>query len=133
MLSRTQESVPRMKSLLSQVIQILTWPAVNWADLVGKDQESTEPNLKAVDVNLKGTLFTTQLAPHHFIKQNGEKPAPEQEDTCLVLIGSGAASLDCLRGPVYPSAKWAVRGIMHSLRRTAFFHGSRINVISPWY
>ncbi|KAF7883961.1 hypothetical protein EAF00_011273 [Botryotinia globosa] len=80
-----------------------------------------------------GTLYTTQLALHYFVEQNGEKPSPQQENTCLVLIGSVAAFLDCLRGPVYPSTKWAARGIMHFLRRTAFYHGSRVNVISPWY
>lgn len=26
-----------------------------------------------------------------------------------------------------------MRGIMHSLRRTAHHYGSRVNVISPWY
>ncbi|KAH8588438.1 hypothetical protein B0O99DRAFT_525041 [Bisporella sp. PMI_857] len=99
----------------------------------GEDQDPTEPNLTAVDVNLKGVLYTTKIALHYFVKQNGTKPSPQQEDTCLVLIGSGAAFLDCLRGPVYPSTKWAVRGIMHTLRRTGFYHGSRVNVISPWY
>ncbi|KFZ16332.1 hypothetical protein V501_02271 [Pseudogymnoascus sp. VKM F-4519 (FW-2642)] len=99
----------------------------------GEDKEPTEPNLKAIDVNLKGTLYTTKLAMHYFIKQNGEKLSPQQEDTCLVLIGSGAAFLDCPRGPVYPSTKWGVRGIMHTLRRTAFHHGTRVNLISPWY
>ncbi|KAF8862465.1 NAD(P)-binding protein [Acephala macrosclerotiorum] len=93
----------------------------------------TKPDLTTVDVNLKGTLYTTKLALHYFIQQNGETPSPQQEDTCLVLIGSGAAFLDCLRGSVYPSTKCAVSGIMHSLRRTAFYYGSRVNVISPWY
>ncbi|KAH7403838.1 hypothetical protein BKA64DRAFT_777550 [Cadophora sp. MPI-SDFR-AT-0126] len=99
----------------------------------GNDAEPTEPNLKTIDVNLKGALYTTKLATHYFIKQNGQTPSPSQEDTCLVLIGSGAAFLDCLRGPVYPSTKWAMRGIMHTLRRTAFYYGSRVNIISPWY
>ncbi|RHZ55161.1 putative short chain dehydrogenase/reductase [Aspergillus thermomutatus] len=37
-------------------------------------------------------------------------------------------------GGIIPcKTKWATRGIMHSLRRTAFYYGSRINVISPWY
>ncbi|KGO42689.1 hypothetical protein PEX1_104960 [Penicillium expansum] len=70
---------------------------------------------------------------HHFIRQNGTKNSPEQEDTSLILIGSGAAFLDCPRPPQYCASKWAMRGIMHSLRRTAFFYGSRVNVISPWY
>ncbi|ODM23731.1 hypothetical protein SI65_01320 [Aspergillus cristatus] len=99
----------------------------------GDDQELAEPNLSIIDVNIRGTLYTTKLATHYFIKQNGQKPSPGQEDTCLVLIGSGAAFLDCPRAPQYCASKWAMRGIMHSLRRTAFYYGSRVNVISPWY
>jgi len=92
---------------------------------------------------------------HYFIKQNGDlsntAPAPasttastststattpadtKPEDTCLILIGSGAAFLDIPRGPIYPATKFAARGVMHSLRRTAHFYTSRVNVISPWY
>ncbi|KAH0281372.1 phosphoglycerate mutase-like protein, partial [Aureobasidium melanogenum] len=92
-----------------------------------------KPDLKTIDVNLNGVLYTTKLCLHHFIKQSGQTPSPPQEDTCLVLIGSGAAFLDVARTPQYEATKWAVRGIMHSLRRTAHLFGSRVNVISPWY
>jgi NAD(P)-dependent dehydrogenase (short-subunit alcohol dehydrogenase family) len=98
----------------------------------GDEHEPKEPNLDIIDVNLKGVLFTAKLAAHYFIKQNGYQRSPQQEDTCLVLIGSGAAFLDCPRGPQYAATKWAMRGIMHSLRGTAFYYGSRVNVISPW-
>lgn len=99
----------------------------------GEDQEPAEPDLSTIDINLKGTLYTTKLAIHYFVKQNGQTPSEKQEDTCLVLIGSGAAYVDTPRGPQYPATKWANRGIMHSLRRTAFYYGSRVNMISPWY
>ncbi|KAL2066805.1 hypothetical protein VTL71DRAFT_1229 [Oculimacula yallundae] len=103
-------------------------------DFAGKDNPPTKPNLATLNVNLTGALYTTKLATHYFISQNGQSPFEQkQEDTCLVLIGSGAAFLDCLRGPTYPATKWAMRGIMHSLRRTAGWYGSRVNVISPWY
>lgn len=95
-------------------------------------QEPEEPNVETIDVNIRGTLYTAKLSAHHFIQQNGQSPSLEQEDTCLVLIGSGAAFLDCPRAPQYCASKWAMRGIMHSLRRTAFYYGSRVNVISPW-
>ena len=97
------------------------------------DSDPQEPDLKTIDVNIRGTLFTAKLAGHYFIKQNGTTVSPEQEDTCLILVGSGAAFLDCLRIPQYSASKWAMRGIMHALRRTTFFYGSRVNVISPWY
>ena len=99
----------------------------------GDGNEPEKPDLSTIDVNLVGPLYTSKLASHYFVKQNGQEPSPAQEDTCLVLIGSGAAFLDCPRAPQYCAAKWAMRGIMHSLRRTAFYYSSRVNVISPWY
>lgn len=97
------------------------------------DQEPAKPDLTIVDINIKGPLYTAKLAAHYFIRQNGSTPTLGQEDTCLILIGSGAAFLDCPRAPQYSASKWAMRGIMHSLRRTTYYYGSRVNVISPWY
>ncbi|KAK9311077.1 hypothetical protein V1522DRAFT_417656 [Lipomyces starkeyi] len=99
----------------------------------GENQEPEKPDLSTIDININGTLYTVKLSLHYFVKQNGQETSSIQEDTCLVLIGSGAAFLDCLRIPQYSATKWAMRGIMHSLRRTAFYYGSRVNVISPWY
>lgn len=99
----------------------------------GADQGPHRPDLKIIDVNLKGVLYTAKLAMHYFVLQNGQTPRQSQEDTCLILISSGAGFLDVPRSPQYCSTKWAIRGIMHSLRRTAFYYGSRINVIAPWY
>jgi NAD(P)-dependent dehydrogenase (short-subunit alcohol dehydrogenase family) len=99
----------------------------------GPDRSPKKPNLGIVDVNLSGALYTCKLAMHYFITQNGTSTSSSQSDTCLILIGSGAAYLDCPRGPQYSATKFAMRGIMHSLRRTAFYYGSRINMISPWY
>ncbi|KIX92909.1 uncharacterized protein Z520_11385 [Fonsecaea multimorphosa CBS 102226] len=91
-----------------------------------------KPELSTVDVNLNSVLYTSKIAMHYFIKQNGTTPSPSQEDTCLVLVSSGAGIHDCLRMPQYCATKWAVRGLMHGLRRTAHLYGSRVNVISPW-
>jgi NAD(P)-dependent dehydrogenase (short-subunit alcohol dehydrogenase family) len=99
----------------------------------GPNQPPKKPNLDIIDVNLNGALYTSKLAMHYFMTQNGTSPNNAQTDTCLVLIGSGAAYLDCPRGPQYSASKYAMRGIMHSLRRTTFYYGSRINMISPWY
>ncbi|KAJ4993881.1 AdhA [Stagonosporopsis vannaccii] len=99
----------------------------------GDDKEPTKPSLKILNVNLESVMYTAKLAFHYFIKQNGTTPSPSQQDTCLVLIGSGAAFLDVPRTPQYCAAKWGMRGMMHALRRTAFYYGSRVNVISPWF
>jgi NAD(P)-dependent dehydrogenase (short-subunit alcohol dehydrogenase family) len=97
------------------------------------DNEPERPDLSIIDNNIKGPLFTAKLAAHYFIRQNGQTPTPGQQDTCLILVGSGAAFLDVPRSPQYSASKWAMRGVMHSLRRTAYYYGSRVNVISPWY
>ncbi|GKU08620.1 15-hydroxyprostaglandin dehydrogenase [Fusarium langsethiae] len=99
----------------------------------GYGKEPQKPDLQVIDVNVKGMLYTAKLAMHYFVSQNGTEPQREQEDTCLILISSGAGFLDVPRSPEYSSTKWAVRGIMHALRRTAFYYGSRVNVIAPWY
>lgn len=99
----------------------------------GANEGPQKPNLKTIEINLCAVLYTIKLAMHYFIRQNGTTQASGQEDTCLILVGSGAAFLDCPRGPQYAATKWGSRGIMHSLRRTAHFYGSRVNMISPWY
>ncbi|KAH8195831.1 hypothetical protein TruAng_010001 [Truncatella angustata] len=77
----------------------------------GADQEPIKPDLSIVDINVNGSLFTTNLALHYFGRLFWTDP----------------------RGPQYSASKWAMRGIMHSMRRTAYYYGSRVNVISPWY
>ena len=69
-----------------------------------------KPEMSTIDINIKGTLHTSKLAMHYFINQNGTVPSDKQEDTCLVLIGSGAGIHDCLRIPQYSATKWAMRG-----------------------
>jgi hypothetical protein len=50
-------------------------------------------------------MYTAKFAFHYFVKQNGTTPEPSHQDTCLVLIGSGAAFLDVPRTPQYCAAK----------------------------
>ncbi|KAG9524333.1 phosphoglycerate mutase-like protein, partial [Aureobasidium melanogenum] len=78
-----------------------------------------KPDLKTIDVNLNGVLYTTKLCLHHFIKQNGQTPSQQQEDTFLILIGSGAAFLDVAQTPQYEATKYVKTKI---LSEEAFEH-----------
>jgi NAD(P)-dependent dehydrogenase (short-subunit alcohol dehydrogenase family) len=78
-------------------------------------------------------MYTSKLGMHYFIKQNGTSSSYDQQDTCLVLISSGAGYFDVPRTPQYCTSKWAIRGIMHALRRIAPYYGGRVNIIAPWY
>ncbi|KAK3633535.1 hypothetical protein LTR56_015788 [Elasticomyces elasticus] len=99
----------------------------------GDDHEPTRPDSRIIDINLNGALYTTKLAMHYFIKQNGTRQSSSQHDTCLILIGSGAAYLDVPRSAQYSASKWAIRGVMHAMRRMTHHYGGRVNMISPWY
>ncbi|KAF2676340.1 NAD(P)-binding protein [Lentithecium fluviatile CBS 122367] len=101
--------------------------------LLWREHEPVKPDLSVIDINLSDVLYTVKTTLHYFIKQTGTEVSLSQEDTSLILIGSGAAFIDCPRGPQYSSTKLAMRGIMHSMRRTAFYCESRVNIVSPWH
>ncbi|OJD38718.1 short chain dehydrogenase reductase family oxidoreductase [Diplodia corticola] len=98
------------------------------------NDEPSEPSLNTIDVNFNGVLYTTKLALHHFRRQHATAIADgskEPPDTSLVLQGSIAAYLDTSTFCQYGASKWAVRGLMRTLRRVVGAHGTRVNTICP--
>lgn len=99
-----------------------------------------KPNLKILDINLVGVMYTIKLALHYFRKQynaavNKEPGAAlvsSDLDSCLVLQGSLAGFVDQPGSPQYNASKFGLRGTMRCLRRTVLQHGTRINYIAPW-
>jgi NADP-dependent 3-hydroxy acid dehydrogenase YdfG len=85
--------------------------------------EPAEPDLRIVNINFMGVLYTTKLALHYFTK------GPSR-DKCLILKSSLAGYLDITGAPLYNSSKFAVRGLMCNLRRSGY---CRVNVIAPWF
>ncbi|SPO04142.1 uncharacterized protein DNG_06825 [Cephalotrichum gorgonifer] len=45
----------------------------------GSDQGPQKPDLRIIDVNLYGALYTTKLALHYFISQNGTEASPNMD------------------------------------------------------
>ena len=95
-------------------------------------EEPEEPKLNVLNVNLVGVLYTVKLALHYFRRQNASNKG-EPLDQVLVLQGSLAGYLDLPGALQYASSKFALRGIMRSLRRTEHVHNIRVNYIGPWY
>lgn len=89
------------------------------------DEEPQPPNLKLLDVNLVGVLYTAKLAGYYFNKQSWET-----FDRCLILVSSIMGYVDTQGSSVYGSAKHGVRGAMCCLRRKG---AMRVNAIAPWY
>ncbi|KAF4304673.1 Short-chain dehydrogenase/reductase SDR [Botryosphaeria dothidea] len=96
-------------------------------------EDPSESSLKMLDVNFKGVVYTAKLALHHFRRQHAAAtaegdPAPE---TSLILQGSIASYMDSSTFCEYATSKWAVRGLMRTLRRVVPAHGTMVNAICP--
>ncbi|KAF2020074.1 short chain dehydrogenase reductase [Aaosphaeria arxii CBS 175.79] len=92
-------------------------------------QPPIRPNLRILEINLIGMVYTTKLAMHYFRRQ----PQSSSRDRCLILKGSIAAYADQPGSPQYNASKWGARGLMRNLRRTAWRDGIRVNFVAPWY
>jgi NAD(P)-dependent dehydrogenase (short-subunit alcohol dehydrogenase family) len=88
-------------------------------------EEPTEPDLKILNVNLIGVMYTAKLAMHYFNQQRNDI----ERDRCLILKSSLAGYIDIAGAPLYQTAKFGVRGLMHCLRRLDYM---RVCVIAPW-
>ncbi|CAK7238081.1 hypothetical protein SEUCBS140593_010310 [Sporothrix eucalyptigena] len=88
-----------------------------------------KPELRTVDVNLYGTLYTAKLALHYFRRQ----PLSPEHDRCLIIKGSIAAYADQPGSPQYNVSKWGARGLFRNLRRTVHRENIRVNFVAPWY
>ncbi|KAK4552508.1 hypothetical protein LTR86_010352 [Recurvomyces mirabilis] len=94
--------------------------------------EPKEPNIKVTYVNTIGVIYTAKLAMWYFTKQHSQAQG-KQEDQVLVLQASIAGYVDLAGVAQYTSSKFAVRGLLRSLRQTAGMSGARVNLIAPWY
>lgn len=98
-------------------------------EAVTDEGNPTEPDLTVLKTNLLGVAYTAKLANFYFPKQ----PDGADRDRCLVITASLSGYIDHPGSPQYNASKWAVRGLMRSLRRTGPSFGMRVNVIAPWF
>ncbi|KAK6429201.1 hypothetical protein LTR95_014653, partial [Oleoguttula sp. CCFEE 5521] len=98
-----------------------------------KTNESTgeplEPDLGIFKINAVGPMYTARLALHYLAQQE----AGEWGDKCLIMTASLAGYVGLPGLPQYSAAKFAVRGMMQSLRQTATTKGIRVNILAPWF
>ncbi|KAI9708901.1 MAG: hypothetical protein M1828_002573 [Chrysothrix sp. TS-e1954] len=99
-----------------------------------------KPNLKTIEINLIGVLYTTHLALFWLQKNPGSKPAhakiePQERprDRHLLLIGSMASLGPIPAQPLYAVSKHGVLGLFRTLRATCWIHGIRVNLVCPYF
>lgn len=102
------------------------------------DEEAPPPNLKAIEVNLVGVLYTSHLALYHLPRNPGSSESGPTSnpssirDRHLLIMGS-VASLGPMPAQVlYSTSKHGVLGLFRTLRSTAFMHGVRVNLVAPY-
>lgn len=92
------------------------------------DSDPQKPDLKILDTNLYGVMYTASLATHYFQKT----PLNDNHDRCVVLQASLAGYVDLAGAPQYQVSKYGGRGFMVCARHGAGLEGVRVNTINPW-
>lgn len=108
---------------------ILFTTLLTYMSTTDPELQPTKPDLRLLDVNLTGVMYTAKLAMHFFRRQ---KLSPEY-DRCLILKSSLAGYIDLPGAPIYNASKFGVRAIMRNLRWTAWQESTRVNVVAPWF
>jgi NAD(P)-dependent dehydrogenase (short-subunit alcohol dehydrogenase family) len=85
--------------------------------------------LNIADTNIHGTLYTFKLAVHYFRKT----PLSEGRDRCFAITGSMVAYIDSPANWEYTCSKYALLGLMRTVRRSSWQQGIRINHVAPCY
>ncbi|KAH8803072.1 short chain dehydrogenase/reductase-like protein [Xylogone sp. PMI_703] len=102
--------------------------------------EPRPPNLKCLDVNLIGVLYTTHLALYYLPRNPGSDkaspstvPGKSPRDRHILLIGSVASVFPIPAQIIYGISKHAVLGLFRQLVGSSFIHGIRVNILCPYF
>ncbi|RDW68738.1 uncharacterized protein DSM5745_08498 [Aspergillus mulundensis] len=87
------------------------------------------PDLRPIDVNLKGTFYTATLALHYF-----RLPRPsDSASASLTIVSSLAGYIDDTHSTAYTASKFGSRGLFRAIRAQASSQlNVRVNAICPW-
>ncbi|KAI9835228.1 MAG: hypothetical protein M1838_005361, partial [Thelocarpon superellum] len=98
------------------------------------------PDLRTIQVNLVGVLYTAHLALFYLRRNPGSVAADPASvasetprDRHLLLMGSTAALTPLPNVALYAASKHGVLGLFRSLTATAVAYGVRVNLLCPHY
>ncbi|KAI1207629.1 NAD(P)-binding protein [Annulohypoxylon truncatum] len=93
------------------------------------EEEPSQPRLRALDVNLTGTIYTVKLAIH-YIKKNKPDPTTGSRG-CIICTASNAGLYPFPVAPVYAASKSGIIGLVRSLDRVLEKVQIQINSLAP--
>ncbi|EJD37186.1 NAD(P)-binding protein [Auricularia subglabra TFB-10046 SS5] len=89
--------------------------------------ELRKPDLKTIDVNVVGLLYTVHIGLHHLRKN------PSKEGKKIILLGSYSSFYGSPLSPGYTMSKHGVLGFARSLLYIAGRDGIGCSVIAPYF
>ncbi|KIK69272.1 hypothetical protein GYMLUDRAFT_35338 [Collybiopsis luxurians FD-317 M1] len=87
------------------------------------------PNMRAVQINVVGVMYTMQLAQHYLLIGREDSESLK----AIVVLGSVASWRGDITVPVYVATKHAVLGLVRSLDPALSAKEIRVAVICPFY
>ncbi|KAI2470756.1 NAD(P)-binding protein [Annulohypoxylon bovei var. microspora] len=93
------------------------------------EDEPSQPRLRALDVNLTGTIYTVKLAIH-YLKKNKPDPMTGSRG-CIICTASNAGLYPFPVAPVYAASKSGIIGLVRSLDRILEKIQIQINTLAP--
>ncbi|KAI0344686.1 NAD(P)-binding protein [Trametopsis cervina] len=98
-------------------------------ELKEQDGKLHPPDLKVIDVNLTGSLYTTSLALHHLVSDETDPTSLK----ALVFIGSVASIRPFYPNLQYSASKAGIRGLQAAVPSYARKQGVRTGSVFPWF
>ncbi|KAI3392511.1 hypothetical protein diail_5551 [Diaporthe ilicicola] len=92
-----------------------------------EDDEPKEPNLKIMDVDLYGVIYTVKLATHYMSKNQSTGPSQGS----IICTASNAGLYPFPVSPLYAAAKAGVIGLVRSTAPVLERHKIQINGLAP--
>lgn len=99
---------------------------------VSLKEDPAPPSTLSLEVNTKGSFYSTYLALHYFrLKSQADEGTSGAKS--IIFVASLAGYIDDTHNSSYTASKFGVRGIFRAVRQRAFTDiGVRCNLIAPW-
>ncbi|KAI1504002.1 15-hydroxyprostaglandin dehydrogenase [Biscogniauxia marginata] len=93
------------------------------------ESEPSQPNLKTLDVNLTGVIYTVKLAIHYIQKNTPDTSTGSRGS--IICTASNAGLYPFPSAPLYGASKHGVIGLVRALGKSLEQVGIQINALAP--
>ncbi|PKX96034.1 putative short chain dehydrogenase/reductase, partial [Aspergillus novofumigatus IBT 16806] len=95
------------------------------------DAKPSKPELRTLDVNLVGVIYTVKLAAHYMVKNPPRESVTGLSKGSIICTASNAGIYPFAIAPLYAATKSGVIGLVRSLARPLEQEQIQINALAP--